>query len=107
MAWLIIIGTLAAWGVFCLLWTLLGWVLPGDDGGILLYLSTSRHSADGAILRHHWLRGLGIIKGPLLLLESNFSPEEQAILHKKYPGIEFCSLEALNSRLELEREQLD
>lgn len=107
MAWLIIIGTFAAWGAFCLLWVLLGWLLPGEDGYLLLCPGASHRHTDGVLLRYRWLRGLGLLSGPLLLPESAYSPAEQAILQRKHPGIEFYSLDALQARLELEREKLD
>lgn len=108
MAWSIILGALAAWGVLCALWALLGWLLPGSGGGVvLLCLCRPRRSLEGAILRHRWLRSLGLMRCPLLILGDPLSAEEQAVYRKKYPGIEFCSLEELTARLEVERNQFE
>ena len=107
MAWLIILGTLAALGLLSVLWAATGWLLLGEDGGLIVCLCCPGHHADGAIRRYHWLKELGLVKGPLLVLFSNYSPQEQEIMEKKYPGIEFCSLEALPARLEAERKHLE
>ena len=44
---------------------------------------------------------------PLLILGDPLSAEEQAVYRTKYPGIEFCSLEELTARLEVERNQFE
>lgn len=107
MAWIIILGTLAAWGLLCILWAALGWLLPGSSGGVMLCLCRLGKVPDGVILRYCWLRGLGLMNCPLLILDSSLSRREQEIYLKKYPGIEFCSLEEVPARLEVERNRIE
>ena len=51
-------GTLAAFGVLCALWAMLGWLLPGAKGCILVCYGVP----DSEILtRSKWLKSLGLL----------------------------------------------
>ena len=88
-------GTLAAYGAFCALWAMLGWLLPGLDGCALVCFG----QPDGEIFtRYKWLRGLGLLRCPLLAV----TPEGES-----RDGMEICAGEALLTRLEMERKRFD
>ena len=107
VAWFIIIGTLLAWGVLCAAWAAVGWLFPRCPKGTLLWLCGTGESPEGILLRYRWLRGLGVIRGPLVLAGSSLSPKECQIWAVKCPGVEFCSLEDASTRLEVERDRLE
>ncbi len=102
----IVLGTLAAFGAFCVLWAVFGLFLPNCKGGALVYLCSPGKSCDGIVLYCRWLRGLGLLKAPLLLVDSTAPPIERQRLFQRHPHLEFCSLEELPSRLELERNKV-
>lgn len=98
MAAFLVIGTLAAFGAWAMIWTLFGFLLPQQRGTMLVHLCRGRQ---GAVVRH-WnrLRELGLLHCPLILLEC--PQQEQERLAQK--DVEFWSLEDWFSRLEQERE---
>lgn len=102
----IILGSLAAFGLLCGLWAAFGWLLPGGRGSVTVFLCRPGVGEDWIIGRYRWLQGLGLLHGPLLILGSGLSEQEQAAICQRHRGIEFCSLEALSARLEWEWEQL-
>lgn len=106
MAGYIILGTLALLGLFCALWGAFGWWFGCGKGGALVCLCRSGLSETPQIIRYSWLRGMGLVRCPLLLVDSDLSQKERTQLCGKYPGIEFCTLAELPARLELERERL-
>ena len=97
MALYIILGTLAAIGVLSILWVCFGWLLPGGTGAILV----CREPSEALMLRCRWLRELGLLRLPLVILAKE-SPEQENLPHYG-GGIEICSPEMLASRLERER----
>ena len=101
MALMILFGCLAFWGAVNVIWTVLGWLLPKAPT-MLLYLCPDNRHPDGAIARYCWLRSLGLLHGPLVIV-GGCRRAEQEMLAGTYPGVEFCSPEDLPSRLELER----
>lgn len=92
MAGYFFLGMLAAFGSFCILWVLLGWILPGGKGCAVVCCGVPD---EGMICRYHWLRGLGLVAWPLLAVA-----EAKDIRHEY---AEICSGEELLSRLEWER----
>ena len=107
MAWLIILSIAAAWGILSAGWLSFGWLLEKDPGTLCLRLCPTGNAPEGIILRYRWLKALGILRGRLLIVESGLSDRQRQILESRYPGIEFCSLEEVSSRLEVERKNLD
>lgn len=91
-----ILGVLAAFGAFCALWAAFGWLLPVWRGCVLVCICKGQTEEARALLCWRWLRGLGLIKAPLLMVGSGLSAD---------PDVEFCTLEALPSRLEQERDR--
>ena len=95
-----IFGVLAAFGALAVLWTLLGFLLPGQRGTALVHLCQGRQEA--AVRRWGWLRDLGLLHCPLILVDCPASDRER--LARNRHGVEFCGLEELSARLEQERE---
>ena len=91
-----VIGTLAAFGLMSALWALFGWLLPDGRGCVLVCYG---QPDEGILARAGWLRSLGLLKVPLLVVA------ERADLH--CPDTEICSREELLPRLERERKRFD
>lgn len=100
-----ILGVLAAFGAFCALWAAFGWLLPLWRGCALVCVCESGQDARQAAACYGWLHGLGLVKAPLLLVDTGLSDAERERLRHINP--EFCTLEALPSRLEQERDRFD
>lgn len=94
MAGYILVGTLAAFGALSMLWTLLGWLLPGAKGCVLVCWGVPD---EGILSRFWWLRGTGLLTCPLLAVvpEGTDVPEPAQI----------CTGAELFARLEWERNQ--
>ncbi len=106
MAWMILTTALAAWGIFCAGWLIWGWLLQSESKQepVLLCYAPDRELS---ICRCRWLQDLGLLNGKLIVISDGLSPQVQEILLRKYPNLEFCSLEALPRRLEVEIDELD
>lgn len=90
------IGFLAAFGLLCVIWTLLGFLLPDGKGCVLCRIGPLD---EGSLWRYQWLRGMGFLTVPLLIVA-----EESG---ECFSGTEVCSREDLLSRLEWERKRYD
>ena len=97
MAGYILIGTLAAFGCFSVVWAVLGWLLPVGRGCALVCVG---QPDEGVLSRYKWLRGAGLLHYPLLIVA-----EEEAGLQEA--ETEICSREDLLPRLEWERNQFN
>lgn len=107
MAGYVCLGAAAAFGVLSAIWVLFGWLLPGGTGGALVCRCRPGLKEMPLIRRHRWLRELGLLRVPMLLVDSSFSQEERQFLRRRYSGIDFCSLEELPARLEVERNRIE
>ena len=99
----IVLTVLAAFGLLCVLWTLFGFLLPGQRGAVLICLCRGAAHEEQIIRHYGWLRDLGLLRAPLLLVDGDMTEEERLRLLKCRQGVEFCRLEELSSRLEQER----
>ena len=107
MATLIILAVLAAFGVLSVMWALFGFLLPGQRGTAMVCLCRG-DGAEESVLRHYgWLRDLGLVRCPLLLVDCGITEEERTRLLRLKQGVEICTMEELPSRLEQERKKLD
>ena len=98
----ILVGTLAAMGLLSVLWVCFGALLPGAKGVALVCMGWPD---GGTVSRYRWLREIGVLHCPLLIVTENAEwLEEDRLLGC---GIELCSPEALVSRLERERKNCD
>ena len=91
----VLLGFFAAFGVFCMLWAVFGWLLPQGRGVVLVCCGMPD---EGILCRYRWLKGAGLMTCPLLVVAEE-GPESD--------GLEICSGEELLSRLELERVKID
>ena len=99
----VVMGFLAAFGAVCLVWTVCSMFLPSWQGAVVVYICSGGKSYDALVSCHNVLRGLGFVKARLLLVDCPVSSQERQILTKRYPYLDFCSLQELSSRLEWER----
>ena len=106
MAMMVVLGFLAAFGVLGILWTAVGWLLPGGKGGTTVLLCKAGLKEEAFIRRWCWLRNLGLMQGPLLIVDQGLAHREKDWL-KECRFVEFCSLEELPARLELERNRIE
>ena len=95
MAVCVILGTLAAFGALCAVWTVLGWLLPGLKGCALVCVGTPEEEI---LARYRFLQGIGLLDCPMLVVTD--TEEERT-------DIEICGGKDLLSRLELERVKID
>ena len=106
MAIWIILSVLAAFGALCVIWTLFGFLLPGQRGAALVCVCRGDAREEPVIRHYGWLRDLGLIRAPMLLVDGGLTEEERTRLLKCRQGVEICSPEELYSRLEQERNKL-
>jgi hypothetical protein len=106
MATMVILTVLAALGCMSVLWALFGFLLPGQRGTAMVYLWRDHAEGEQALRHFGWLRGLGLIRCPLLLVDCEITEEERTRLLKNRPGVEICTMEELPSRLEQECQKL-
>lgn len=106
MAWMIVLGLLAAWGLLYVIWFLFGWLVSEKLSATTVVFRRNDQFADGIILRWRWLRSMGLLCGKLIVVGQTISDTERKILRDHYPDVEFCSMEALPALLELERNHL-
>lgn len=92
MAGYIFVGALAAFGLVCAVWVLCGLVQPKQGKGTLCFIGTG---ALTVARRYIWLREMGLIHCPLVLLDPVDADREWL----EGQGIELCSREDLAARL--------
>lgn len=95
MAGYLVVAVLAAFGVLSLLWALFGWLLPVCREGWIL--CPGKPGELSAVYVFLWLRSVGLVKCPLVLVDLGLSREERACLTEK--GIEIWGLAELSERL--------
>lgn len=87
MAGFVILGTLAAFGVLCIAGLLVGLLLPRPRGGVLVYAAGK--GEDVILRRYFWLRELGLLRCPLILLDSKLPGPRKHRLTEKCPSVRF------------------
>lgn len=87
MAAYVIVGTLAAFGLLCALWTAFGWLLSGGKGGYIVCPDLSGSEGRGFVRRCLWLKGLWLLKCPVYVADKGISQKEREKLESA--GIEF------------------
>jgi hypothetical protein len=90
-----LLGTLAAFGCFCAVWAVFGWLLPGLKGSMLVYAGVP---GEEILARYRLLKGMGLLNCPLLVV---------AETQQDNLDFEICSGEDLLPRLEWERKRFD
>ena len=105
MATWIVLGVLAAFGALCAIWSLLGFLLPGQRGAVAVCLCRGDGTEEALIRRHRWLHDVGLIHCPLILLDGGLTEDDKNRLTRQ--GLIVCDLAELTARVEQEREKLD
>ena len=95
MGGFMILGVLAAFGLFCALWAVFGWLLPGLRGCALVFVGVP---GEMMLKKYRLLRDMGLLECPLLAVAER---------ETERTDIEICCREALLSRLEMERNRFD
>lgn len=93
MFWYVLLGFLAAFGLLCALWVLLGLILPGAypcEAAVLC----PRGREIAVIRRFCRLRELGLTRSSLTVLDSGLTLRQQHYIRKRYPYIQFCARQA-------------
>ncbi len=92
MAVYVILGVLAAFGALCVLYLIFGLLLPRPEGGLLVYRA-DRCDEELLLRRYFWLRDLGLVRCPLLLVGSRLPTAQQENIMEKCRGVRFCTWE--------------
>ena len=100
MAGYILLGFLSAFGALSALWVTFGWLLPANRQGVLISVDDEKGSF---VRRYLWLRSLGLVSCPLILLVR--TREENCGLTER--GIEICTPEELAFRLGIGAKNFD
>lgn len=102
MVWYICLVTLAAFGALSAIWCLLGWMLP--SGGEVM-VSGEGADAHAVARRYLWLRGMGLIRCPLIVVDRDLAAAERAWMEEH--GIEVCLPEELLRQLGIGENNFD
>lgn len=89
MTALVILSVLAAFGVLCVLWAFLGWMLPGQKGVTMVYVCRGEN-VEAVLRRYRWLRDMGLVHERLLIVDEGMTEQQKRILEGKH-GIEICT----------------
>ncbi|MBE6977811.1 MAG: hypothetical protein E7438_04125 [Ruminococcaceae bacterium] len=88
----VVLGLLAAFGGYCVLWALFGFLLPGNCRCTMVVLCSP--TDESALLRRLlWLRETGLLRCGLLLSGRGLNSRQRQRLRQKFPSIEFCDPE--------------
>ena len=98
MTALVILSVLAAFGVICVLWAFLGWLIPEQRGMSMVYVCRGE-SIEALLRRYRWLRDMGLVRGKLLIVDEGMPEQQRRILEGKH-GIEICTRAQLTDRVE-------
>ena len=102
MAMYIVLGMLAAYGLLCALWAVFGLCFSGARGWAAVCFCAPGQEA--ALRRCCRLRDWGLLRGCVLAVHKGLTQERLQLLSREFRDVEFCTLEALPARLELELE---
>ena len=103
----VLIGALAAFGLLSAVWAAGGWLLPGGRDGMAVCFCLPGLKQLSTVRRWHWLREVGLLRCPVILVDCGLSEKEKKELARWCNETELCSQEALCERLELERNRFD
>ena len=99
------VGMLAAFGLLCCLWVILGWLLPGGTGGAAVCWGSPGFPEKHFVQRYLFLMETGLIRCRLLIVDMGLEEPHRKWLRGFESRIEICTTEELSSRLELERKR--
>lgn len=107
MLWYVLFGAFGAFGLLCAIWTIFGYLLlpMGRGSAMVIQCGAGDGGAVEELLRYYgWLRGMGLYKGKLLVLDAGMTKEERAALEQRKDSALF-QVYALYP--EVERETID
>ena len=104
MAMDIIIAVFAAFGLLFVLWSMLGFLLPGQKGMVMVYYADGTE-LENTIRYYCWLRDMGLLRCPLIVVDGGLTDRQYQMLLRKQ-GIEICGSQELTDRIEQERKKL-
>ncbi len=87
MALYVILGTLAAFGALCAVWTALGLLLP-ESSGMLHYCPDTPEEVMAFAGRYLWLRSLGLVRCRLTVRQTELDESQKQWLSER--GILLC-----------------
>ncbi len=88
----IVICVLAGFGLLSLLWALFGFLLPGHRD--MAVICVDCRGREEAVVRHYgFLRGLGLIRGPLVLIDRGLTEAEKHCLLGMSPDVRIVTWE--------------
>ena len=88
----VLLGLLAAFGLFCVIWVLFGFLLPGSRRCSVILLCSPKDEA-AILCRLLWLREIGLLRCKVLLSGRGLTTRQRAQILRKYSFIEFCDPE--------------
>lgn len=92
----VIFGALAAFGLLCALWAVLGSLLTSSTSLFGLCPCKTKTEALAAIRRWQWLRDMGLVSHSLILLDCGLSSGEREALQHIGPWIKIYDRDALS-----------
>lgn len=93
--WIVLV-ILAAFGLLCALWVCLGFLLPGQKGVVMVYRCRGE-SVDALVRRYRWLRDVGLIRCPLIIIDDGMSDKQRKLLENR-PGVRVCDVAELTAQ---------
>lgn len=105
MAGYVFVGALAAFGLICAIWIGCGFLLPDCRGGAAILTGPLAGKNLAAARRWIWLREMGLLCCPLIVLEETITDEEREWLGCH--GFEICSLGRCLTRLGIGAKKID
>ena len=104
MAMDIIVAVFAAFGLLFALWSLFGFLLPGQKGAVMVIYADGTEP-ENAVRYYCWLRDMGLLRGPLIVVDGGLTDRQHQMLLRRH-GIEICDPQELTCRIEQERKKL-
>ena len=95
MAGYVILGVLSAFGLLCGLWAAFGWLLPTEEGCVIVCYGRPKPER---LARIRWLKGLGLLSCPVVIVAEDGDAEADT---------EIISGKDLLARLKWEKERVD
>lgn len=94
MGMYVCVGMLAAFGLWCVLWTVLGWLRHPEEPEMICVCRSGPH-LEAVLRRWNRLRSWNLVTGRLLVVDAELTQQERAEILRLGREIEFCEPEAL------------
>ena len=107
MAWIVLAGTLAAFGFLCAVWVAVGWLLPGGKDGFAVCVCTPPMKELSTIHRWRWLRSLGLVRCPITVVAKDLDEAQMQELCRAAKDMDICTEEEFYNRLKMESIEID